>query len=144
MPAAMLQQGATSIRDALKTLLTHVCVSDDTLAFADTQTGINPTEAATSTHVEAASNADVDYRTFDASITITGATEFTNLPIYSIGVAKGSAIRSATGAGGTHTGGGTVGTDTVSRSVRGAGLGIGVQSGDTFTLAARVQVQDNS
>lgn len=58
------------------------------------------------------------------------------------GIAKGAAIRSATGAGGTHTGGGTVGTDTISRTVR--TLGIGVESGDTYTLAVRGQVQDNS
>ena len=57
-------------------------------------------------------------------------------------VAKGSAIRQATGAGGTHTGGGTVGTDCLTRSVR--TLGIGVQSGDTFTIGVRVQVQDAS
>lgn len=144
MPAALLQQGSTSIRDALKTLITHVCVSDDTTAFADTQTGINPNATGTSTHVEAATDADVDYRTFDSSITITGASEFTGKVINSIGVAKGSAIRSATGSGGSHTGGGTVGTDTISRSVRSAGLGIGVQSGDSFTLAVRVQTQDNS
>jgi len=142
MPIALLNQGKTSIRDSLKTLVTHVVVSDDSAAFAVTQTGINPTAAATSTHVEAATDTDVDTNTFDSTITITGATEFTDKSIFSIGLAKGLAIRSATGAGGIHTGGGTVGIDTISRSVR--TLAIGVQSGDTFTLGVRVQVQDNS
>lgn len=142
MPAAILDQGKTAIRDSLKALITHVVVSDDQTAFAANQTGINPGGAATSTHVEAATDADVDSSTFDSTITITGATEFTNKVIYSIGVAKGTAVRSAAGSGGTHSGGGTVGTDTLTRSVR--TLGIGVQDGDTFTLGVRSQVQDNS
>lgn len=142
MAAAILNQGKTSIRDSLKTLITHVCVSDDTAAFGATQTGINPTAAATSTHVEAATDADVDGNTFDSTITITGVSEFTDKSIFSIGVSKGVGVRSATGAGGTHTGGSVVGTDAITRSVR--TLGIGVQSGDTFTIGVRTQVQDNS
>lgn len=142
MANALLNQGKTSIRDSLKTLITHITVSDDNQAFALTDTGINPAAGSTSTHVEASSEADVDGNTFDSTITITGASEFTDKSIFAIGVAKGTAIRQATGAGGTHTGGGTVGTDTISRSVR--TLGIGVQSGDTFTVGVRVQVQDNS
>lgn len=142
MAAAILNQGKTAVRDALKTLVTHVVVSDDTAAFDATQTGINPTAAATSTHVEAATDSDVDGNTFDSTITITGSSEFTGKSIFSIGIAKGSAIRSATGSGGTHTGGGTVGTDTLTRSVR--TLGIGVESTDTFTIGVRSQVQDNS
>lgn len=142
--AAILTQGATSIRDALKTLITHIAVSDDTQAFSAADTGINPAAGATSTHVEAATDADVDGSTFDSTIVITGATEFTGKVINCIGAAKGTAIRAATGAGGTHTGGGTVGTDLLTRSVRQAGLGIGVQSGDTQTVGVRTQVQDNS
>lgn len=142
MAAALLNQGKTSIRDSLKTLVTHVCVSDDNTAFSATHTGINPAAGSTSTHVEASTDSDVDGNTFDSTITITGASEFTDKSIFAIGIAKGTAIRQATGAGGTHTGGGTVGTDCISRSVR--TLGIGVQSGDTFTIGVRVQVQDNS
>lgn len=142
MAAAILNQGKTSIRDSLKTLITHVCVSTDSQAFSAADTGINPTAGSTSTHVETATDADVDGNTFDSTITITGASEFTDQSIFAIGVAKGSAIRQATGSGGTHTGGGTVGTDCLTRSVR--TLGIGVQSGDTFTIGVRVQVQDNS
>lgn len=141
MPA-LLNQGKTSLRNSLKTLITHVCVSDDTTVFNSDNTGINPEEMGTSTHVETATTTDVDGNTFDSTITITGTSEFTDKSIFSIGVAKGAAIRSATGSGGTHTGGGTVGTDCLSRSVR--TLGIGVQSNDTFTLGVRVQVQDNS
>lgn len=142
MALALLTQGKTSIRDSLKTLVTHVVVSDDTAVFAVGNTGINPTAGTTSTHVEGSTDTDVDASTADFTITINGATEFTNLSIRSIGIAKGLAVRSATGAGGTHTGGGTVGTDTISRSVR--TLGIGVESTDTYTLSVRAAVEDNS
>lgn len=140
--AALLNQGKTAIRDSLKTLVSHVTVSDDNTAFAATQTGINPNATGTSTHVEAATDTDVDDNTFDSTIVITGASEFTDKQIWAIGVAKGLAVRSATGSGGTHTGGGTVGTDTLSRKVR--TLSIGVQNGDTMTIGVRTQVQDNS
>lgn len=141
--AAILDQGKTAIRDQLSTLITHVVVSDDNTAFSAAHTGINPAAGSTSTHVETATDANVDANTFDATITITGASEFTNKNIYAIGVAKGAAVRSATGAGGAHTGvPGTVGTDCLTRSVR--TLPIGVQSGDTFTLGVRVLVEDNS
>lgn len=142
MAAAIPTQGKTSIRDSLKTLITHICVSDDSQAFSLTDTGINPQGGSTSTHVAASTETNVDASTFDATITITGASEFTDKSIRSIGASKGTAIRQVTGAGGTHTGGGTVGTDLITRSVR--ALGIGVQSGDVFTIGLRVQVQDNS
>jgi len=142
MALAILNQGKTAIRDSLKTLITHVCVSDDTTAFDVAQTGINPNPTNTSTHVEAATDTDVDGNTFDSTIVINGATEFTDKYIYSIGVAKGLGIRSATGSGGTHTGGGIVGTDALTRSVR--TLGIGVEATDTMTIGVRTQVQDNS
>jgi uncharacterized protein (UPF0261 family) len=142
MAAAILDQGKTAIRESLKALVSHVAVSDDNTAFSSTQTGINPNATGTSTHVEAATDSDVDANTFDATITITGSSEFTDKSIYAIGVAQGLGVRSATGSGGTHTGGGTVGTDLLTRAVR--TLPIGVQSGDTFTLGVRLQVQDNS
>lgn len=142
MSAAILDQGKTAIRDALKTLITHVVLSDDTTAFSSSQTGINPGAAATSTHVEAATDSDVDGSTFDSTITVNGASEMTGKFIQSIGVAKGTAIRAATGSGGTHTGGGTVGTDCLTRSVR--SLGIGVESTDTYTIGVRTAVEDNS
>lgn len=141
MPA-LLAQGSTAIRDSLKTLVTHLVVSDDDDVFDDADTGINPNATGTSTHVEAATDSDIDGTTWESTITITGATEFTNKSIFSIGLAKGLAIRSATGSGGTHTGGGTVGTDTLTRSVR--TLGIGVESSDTYTLAVRGAVEDNT
>lgn len=142
MSAAILAQGSTAIRDALKALITHVVLSDDTAGFSTAQMGINPTAGTTSTHVEAATDADVDGATFDSTIVVNGASEMTNKYIQSIGVSKGTAIRAAAGSGGTHTGGGTVGTDTLTRSVR--SLGIGVESTDTYTIGVRTQVQDNS
>jgi len=142
MPLAILNQGKTAIRDSLKILITHVCVSDDNSVFDVTQTGINPAAAATSTHVEAATDTDVDGNTFDSTITIDGSTEFTDKYIYAIGVAKGLGIRAATGSGGVHTGGGVVGTDTLTRSVR--NLGIGIESTDLMTVGVRTEVQDNS
>jgi hypothetical protein len=142
MALAFLNQGKTSVRDSLKTLVTYVAGSDDNAAFLATHTGINPAGAATSTIVKTATNVNVDANTFDATITIDGTTEFTNKNLLAIGVSKGLGVRQVAGSGGTHTGGGTVGTDTISRSVR--TLGIGVQSGDIFTVGNRLEVQDNS
>lgn len=141
MAAAILNQGKTSVRDFLKTVVTHVCVSDDNTAFDGAQTAINPAAGTTSTHVEAASNVDVDAFTFDSSITINGASEFTNKIIYAIGVSKGLGILDSAGTG-THTGGGIIGTDLITRSVR--TLGIGIEATDTMTIGVRTQVQDNS
>lgn len=142
MAAAILTQGLTAIRDQLKTLVSHICVSDDSSAFAVGQVGINPNATGTSAHIGASTEADQGAATFDASITIDGTTQFTGKSIFAIGLAKGLGVRSATGSGGTHTGGAIVGTDCLSRSVR--SLGIGVQAGDTFTIAVRVTVVDNS
>ena len=152
MPAAIVDIGKTSIRDRLKPntglpttgLVTHVAVSDDTTAFSAAHTTINPAVGTTSTHAEPATSTDVDATTFDATITITGTTEFTGKVINTISLTKGVAARSASS--GTHTGAPlTAGTtDLLTRSVRGSGLGIGVQAGDTFTVGVRVAVQDNS
>lgn len=142
MPAALLQQGRTAIRDSIGTLITHVAISDDSAAFALAQVAINPTAGATSTHVEAETTTVVDVDTVDCTITVTGATEFTNKSIFTIGVAKGLGIRTSAGTG-THSGAGnTTGTDTISRAVR--TLGIGVESTDTYTLAVRVRISDTS
>lgn len=145
MPAAILNQGKTAIRDVLKNnLVTHVAVTDDATAFDATQTRINPAAGATSTHVEASTDTDVGTDGFDAVMTVTGDTEFTNKVIMCLAIADGPAIRSAGGTG-THTGAGNAaGTDTISRSVRGAGLGWGVQAGDILTVGARLTAQDNS
>lgn len=127
MSAAILTQGKTAIRDSLKTLVTHIGVSDDTAAFSAGQTTLNPTGGATTNLIKTSSEADVDATTFDATISIDGTTEFTNKVINTIGLMNGSAA-----------------TNALSRSVRGAGLGIGVQAGDTFTIGIRVAVEDNS
>ena len=142
MALSILQQGKTAIRDALKALTTHIVVSDDNDAFDINDAGINPAAGSTSTHVGAATKTDVDANTFDATIEINGDTQFTNKEIFAVGSAKGLGVRSAAGSGGQHTGGGTVGTDTLTRSVR--ALSIGVQAGDVFTLGVRKRVEDNS
>jgi hypothetical protein len=142
MANALLNQGKTSVRDALKSLITHVVGADDNTAFAASQTGINPAGSSTSTIVKSTTNIDFDNYTFDATITINGTTEFTDRNLLAIGVAKGISIRQTEGSSGQHTGNGTVGEDTISRSVR--SLGIGIQSGDVFTIGVRLQVQDNS
>lgn len=149
MAASILNQGETAIRDAVKSLVTHVGISDDTQAFAAGDTGINPGAGSTSTWVKSTSTGggaetNVDFQTVDYTITIDGTTEFTNKVINSIGVAKGLGIRQATGAGGTHGGGSVVGTDALTRSLRSAGLGIGVQAGDSFTIGVRLKHEDNS
>jgi hypothetical protein len=143
MAAAILTQGLTALRDNLKTFVTHIGVSDDTTAFALSQTVINPGGGALSTHGEVSTEANVDATTFDATIDIDGTTEFTGKVINTIAIGKGAAMRGAST--GTHTGTPlTVGTDCVTRSLRGAGLGIGVQAGDAFTIGVRVKVEDNS
>lgn len=125
MPAALLNQGRTSVRDSLKTLVSHVGVSTDATAFAATQTTLNP--GGGTNLIKAASKADVDTFTFDATMTIDGSTEFTGQSIMTVGALNGPAA-----------------TNALSRSVRGTGLGIGVQAGDVFTIGVRAQVQDNS
>ena len=126
MAAALLNQGKTAIRDSLKTLISNVGVSTDATAFAATQTTLNPSGTGTNL-IKAATKTDVDTFTFDATITIDGTTEFTGLSIMTIGALNGA-----------------LATNALSRSVRGAGLGIGVQAGDSFTIGVRAQVQDNS
>ena len=128
MPAAILDQGKTAIRDALKTLVTHLSFASDTTAFAGTQVVVNPSGAGT-VLTKAATKTDVDASTFDVTATINGTTEFTNAQIATVAVAKGA---STTGAG----------RDTLSRTVR--SQTIGVQAGDAYTLGVRVAVQDNS
>lgn len=126
MPAAILQQGKTAIRDSLKTLISHIGVSTDQTAFAIGQTQINPSGAGTNL-IKASTETDVDANTFDATISINGTTEFTGLVINTIAAHNGAAN-----------------TNALTRSVRGAGLGIGVQAGDLFTVGVRAAVADNS
>lgn len=124
MPAAILNQGRTAIRDSLKTLITHVGVSTDATAFLATQTAINPSGAGTNL-IKASTEADVDAFTFDAQISINGDTEFTGQNIATISVLNGSAASNA-----------------LTRTLR--TQTIGVQAGDLFTVGVRVQAQDNS
>lgn len=143
MSAAILTQGKTAIRDSVKTLVTHCGVSDDTTAFSAAHTVINPGGGSLSTHGEASTDSDVGADAFDAVMTIDGTTEYTNKVINTISVGKGAAMRGAST--GTHTGTPlTVGTDCLSRSLRGAGLGWGIQAGDSATIGVRLTVEDNS
>ncbi len=121
--AAILDQGATAIRDALKTLVSHVGLSTDQTAFSAAHTSLSPgggTEL-----IKASSEANVDATTFDATIDVDGSIEFTNQTIWTIGLMDGAASG-----------------DAMSRSVR--TQGIGVQAFDIFTVGVRVAVQDNS
>lgn len=124
MAAALLTQGKTAIRDSLKTLVTHVGVSTDSTAFAVGQTRIDPTGSGTNL-IKASTETDVDGDTFDATISINGTTEFTGSTIRTIAIQNGSAA-----------------TNALSRSVR--SVGIGVESGDVFTVGVRVRVSDQS
>lgn len=124
MPAAFLDQGKTSIRDTMKTLVTHVGLAADSTAFAANQTALNPSAAGT-VLIKPATKTDVNGSTFDATVGIDGNTEFTDQYINTIGAMSGSAR-----------------TNALSRSVR--TVGIGVQAGDTYTLGLRLAVEDNS
>lgn len=127
MAAAILDQGKTNIRDAIRGLagnaVSHVGVSTATDAFAANQTAIDPT--AGTNLIKAATFTVVAFDTLDCTISISGTTEFTNSTIRTISILKGATR-----------------TDVISRSVRTAG--IGVQAGDTFTIGVRYQVADNS
>lgn len=126
MSAALVDAGKTAIRDSLKTLVTFVGLTADSTAFANNQTAIDPAgDVAGSRLIKAATNTNVDANTFDSTISVTGATELTNITIRTLSIMNGSAR-----------------TAILSRSVR--SLGIGVIAGDVFTIGVRVQVQDNS
>lgn len=127
MPAAILDQGKTIIRDALRgvvgNFITHVGLSTASDAFAAGQTVLDPT--AGTNLIKAAAFTVIAFDTLDCTITVNGDTELTGATIRTIGLLKG-ATRS----------------DVISRSVRSAG--IGVQAGDSFTIGVRYTVQDNS
>lgn len=124
MPA-MFNRWRTAIRDAEKTRITHIILSDDSVAFSPTQTTANPTGGSTVTLIKTSSESDVDAFTFDATITVNGNTELTNKNIFTIAPADGGAATNALG-----------------RIVR--TQPIGVQAGDTFTIGVRFSVVDNT
>ena len=131
MAAAILTQGLTAVVSAVSALVTYVAVTDDSVAFAVGQTVVNPTAGTTTVLTQAATTTVVNATTVNKTVTITGATQFTGKVINCISAAKGTGT---TGAG----------TDTLTRSVRGAGLGLGVQSGDVFTVGVQLVVADAS
>ena len=121
MAAAIVNQGKTAIRDALKTLVTHVGISTDSTAFAASQTSLSP--GGGTNIIKACTEADVGTDGFDASATITSA-DGTGV-FRTVGILDGAAA-----------------TDVISRSVR--TNGIGIDAGDSYTITVRVTVQDNS
>ena len=122
MAAALLDQGKTAIRDSLKTLITHVGISTDSTAFSAAQTALNPSGAGTNI-IKASTETNVDGNTFDASCTITSADGTGSFR--TVGILNGAAASNA-----------------LSRSVR--TNGIGIDSGDTYTVTVRVTVSDAS
>ncbi len=120
MAAAILNQGKQAIRDALKTLVTHVGLSTDATAFVATQTAINPSGSGTNI-IKAATDTDVAFDTADSTITVTSADGTGNFA--TISVLNGSGASAA-----------------LTRFVRSATIGI--QAGDTYTIAVRYQVTD--
>lgn len=125
MPA-YLSQGLTDLRNQVKALVTHVGVTTDNTAFSAAQTALDPANVgAANVLIKAATKADVDFQTFDATIAINGDTEFTNKTIWTIGSLKGATR-----------------VDALNRIVR--SQGIGVQAGDSFTIGVRHKQEDNS
>jgi hypothetical protein len=124
MPA-ILNRYRTAMRDSEKARVTHVAVSDDSVAFAATQTTVNPTGGATVAVVKAATKTDVDLATFDAVITV-GSADAT---------LAGKSIRTISACDGAAA------TNALTRSVRAQGLGI-EPAGDTFTIGVRLANTD--
>jgi hypothetical protein len=125
MPA-ILNQGETDIRNAVKDKVTHVGITDDDAAFGAAQTDLSPTVGKTDL-IKTATKAEVDFQTEDYTISINGDSEFTNKSIMTIGACSGATSDKA-----------------MTRTVRGAGLGIGVQAGDLHTVGVRFKHEDNT
>lgn len=126
MSAAILNQGATAMRDALRgtagNYITGVGVSTANDAFSAAQTVIDPT-VGTNYMAAATSFTVIDFQTVDVHLTVASGNITGNL--WTLSLMKG-----------------TTRTDALTRTVRTAS--IGVQAGDSYDLAIRYQVQDNS
>jgi hypothetical protein len=122
---ALLNRYRTALRDSEKTRVTHVAVSDDSVAFSGTQTQVNPTGGATVVVIKAATKTDVDFATFDATISV-GSADAT---------LAGKSIRTISACDGSAT------TNALSRSVRSQGIGIET-SGDSFVIGVRLANSD--
>jgi hypothetical protein len=124
--AAILTQGLTTIRDALKTSFSpQIGLSDDSVAFSAAQTTLNPTGGTTVTLIQASTHANVNATTWTSTVTVNGTTQLTGKNIYTIGACLTSAATSAQ-----------------SRTVR--TNPIGVQAGDLFTIGIQGAVTDQS
>lgn len=121
--AAYHQKGRTAIRDFLEGLFTHVGLAEDTTAFNDSQTVLNP--GGGTSYIAAATASNVDADTNDYAITVTSA-QYGDVDVATVGLNNGSAV-----------------DDTISRQVRSRTIGIEAAN-DQLTIAVRVQTQDAS
>lgn len=125
MPA-ILNQGETVVRNAVKGVVSHVGVATDATAFNAAQTVLDPAGGGAANRlIKAAVKTDVDFQTEDYTITVDGTTEMTGKTIFTIGVLSGATTETA-----------------MTRSVR--TQGIGVQAGDSFTIGVRLKHEDNT
>lgn len=125
MPA-ILTQGTVAIRDALKTLVSHVGVATDQTAFNVAQTAVDPANGgSTNVLVKASTDADIGNGVFESTIPINGDTEMTGKNIYTISACDGATR-----------------TDALTRTVR--SQPIGVQAGDLFTIGVQWTITDET
>lgn len=126
MAAAIFTTGLTTIRDLLKTgFAQNIGLSDDSLAFANTQTTLNPTAGTTVTLIKAGTITNINATTFTSTISVNGTTELTGKNIFTIGPCT---TLLNTGAQGRY-----VRTNS-----------IGVQAGDSYTIGLQIATADNS
>ena len=119
-------RGLITIRDLLKTgFASFIGLSDDSLAFNAAQTSVNPSGGATVTLIKAATIANVDSKTFTATVSVNGNAELTGKNIYTISPCTSAAAGDAQG-----------------RVVR--SLPIGVQAGDLYTVGLQIAAADNT
>lgn len=123
MPA-IHSQGLNKLLTHMRTLITHIGVSDDQTPYSSNQTRLDPTETANNL-ILPTSHQNVDNVTDDYTINVTSA-NFGGNTIYTIGAQSGPAA-----------------TDNISRSVRNNGIGI-EPSGDDFNIGVRFIQSDQT
>lgn len=128
MPA-IHQAGRTLLRNAAKTLISHVGISTDATAFGDGQTVLDPANVGAGNNlIRAATIVDVDGDTFDATLDVDNrdaSADFQDKAVSTIGAQTGIAR--------TNNLGRVVRTQT-----------IGLQDGDFATIGVRFGIEDNS
>lgn len=119
--SAFLRQGLTTIRDAIKGVITHIGVTDDPAEFDALDTALNPDDG--DVYIASATKTNVDFQTADYTFVVTSA-NFGDKDITAIGLLTGSDPSNA-----------------VSRSVRTRTLGIEAAN-EQMTITVRLQSQD--